>query len=167
MKPFCTTLFAVVILCATVAAAQDQPKFQSAAQIKVASLPGFPECAKAAPVNGDPGKGAAVIFAKFAAGCTVPMHWHSANEQLIAVAGTLKMEHQGGTPETVQKGGFVLMPAKHQHNATCTTACEFYIVTDGPFDIHYVDPSGNEIPPDQAIAAKKKTSAGSNKETKK
>ena len=122
MKPFSTTLFAVVILCATVAAAQDQPKFQSAAQIKVASLPGFPECAKAAPVNGDPGKGAAVIFAKFAAGCTVPMHWHSANEQLIAVAGTLKMEHQGGTPETVQKGGFVLMPAKHQHNATCTTA---------------------------------------------
>ena len=70
--------------------------------------------------------------------------------------------HQGGSPETLGKGEFVLMPSKHQHDFTCKTGCEFYIVTDAAFDIHYVDASGNEIPPDQALA-KQKPAAGTTK----
>ncbi len=155
MRKVTLTVLFLLVLCASVALAQDQPEFKPAAGNQVQSLPNFPTCAKAAPVHGDPSKGAAVIYAKFPAGCGVPTHWHSANERLIAISGTMRMEHQGGKPETAQKGEFIFMPAKHQHSATCTTACEFYIVTDGPFDIHYVDASGKEIPPDQALAAKK------------
>jgi hypothetical protein len=33
----------------------------------------------------------------------------------------------------------------------CTASCTFFITTDGAFDIHYVDASGNEIPVDQAL----------------
>ena len=37
-----------------------------------------------------------------------------------------------------------------------------YDMPSGPFDIHYVDASGNEIPPDKALAAqiKVKPAAG-------
>ena len=153
-KLSCAVLF-LVVLCASVALAQDQPKFEPAAKMQLMNVPGLPDCAKIAAANGDPTKGAAVIYAKWPAGCTIPMHWHTAREQLITVAGSGTIEHEGGSKETVTKGGFVLLPAKHKHNFTCKAACEFYIVTDGAFDIHYVDASGNEIPPDQALGAKK------------
>ena len=162
MKKAC--LLAIVTLGVMVAPVLAQePKFEPASQMKLQNFPGLPDCAKGAVANGDPTKGAGVIYAKWPAGCAVPMHWHTANEQLIAISGTGTVNHQGASaPETVSKGGFVFMPAKHQHSFTCKTACEFYIVTDGAFDIHYVDASGNEVPPEQAFA-KQKPAAGSKK----
>ena len=154
-KSYRVVVLLSIILAAGAVVAQDRPKFEPAAKMQLQSAPGLPECAKLAVANGDPTKSAGVIYAKWPAGCTVPMHWHMANEQLIVVSGSGKMAHQGGTAaETLSKGAFVFMPAKHQHSFTCTTACEFYVVTDGAFDIHYVDRSGNEIPPEQAIGAK-------------
>jgi quercetin dioxygenase-like cupin family protein len=140
---------------ASVALAQDQPKFEPTAQMKMINFPGLPDCAKGAVADGDPTKGAGVIYAKWPAGCGVPMHWHTASERLIVVSGSGTMQHEGGSAETVSKGGFVLMPSKHKHDFHCKAACEFYIVTDGAFEIHYVDASGNEIPPDQALKMKK------------
>jgi quercetin dioxygenase-like cupin family protein len=156
-------LIALILLvaCAVVAVAQD-PKFEPAAKMKMINFPGLPDCAKGAVADGDPGQGAAVIYAKWPAGCAVPTHWHTANERLVIVSGSGVAHHQGGSAEIVAKGEFIFMPAKHQHDFTCKTACEFYIVTDGAFDIHYVDASGNEIPPEQALA-KQKPAAGTTK----
>jgi len=153
----------VVIVAMALPAMAQEPKFEPAAKMNVQNLPGLPKCAMGAPANGDPSQGAAVIYVKATSGCNVPMHWHSATEQIVIVTGSASMNHQGAkAPESISKGEFVLMPAKHQHDFTCKTACDFYVVTDGAFDIHYVDASGNEIPPDQALS-KQKPAAGTSK----
>ncbi len=62
----------------------------------------------------------------------------------------------------VSPGDYVYLPGKHPHQFSCSTACMFFDVTEGAFDIHYIDNGGKEIPPDQALkpaakpAAKKK-----------
>src|SRR5438094_3283932 len=150
----------IALLLAVTASAQDQPKFESSAKMTLQNLPGLPDCVKAAATNGDPTKEAAALYAKSVAACKIPTHWHTANEQLMIVSGTARIEHQGGQPEMVQKGGYVFMPSKHQHSFACPGPCEFYVVTDGAFDIHYVDASGNEIPPEQALSS---TKAGAQK----
>jgi hypothetical protein len=48
------------------------------------------------------------------------------------------------------------MPSKHIHQATCTSACTMFVSSDAMFDIHYVDASGQEIPPEKALVTKKK-----------
>ena len=141
----------VALLLAASASAQDEPKFESPAKMTLQNFPGLPQCLKAAATKGDPTKEAAVIYAKLTAGCKVPMHWHTAAEQLMMVSGAARMEHQGGQPEMLSKGSYALLPSKHQHNFGCSGPCEFYIVTDGAFDIHYVDASGEEISPDKAL----------------
>ena len=150
----------VALLLAVSASAQDEPKFQSPAKMTLQNFPGLPQCLKAAATKGDPTREAAVIYAKLTAGCKVPMHWHTAAEQLMMVSGAARMEHQGGQPEMLSKGSYALLPSKHQHNFACSGPCEFYIVTDGAFDIHYMDASGNEIPPEQALSS---TKAGAQK----
>jgi hypothetical protein len=39
----------------------------------------------------------------------------------------------------------VFLPSRHHHQFPCATACIFYLISDGPLDIHYVDPDGKEI----------------------
>jgi hypothetical protein len=45
------------------------------------------------------------------------------------------------------------MPAKHVHRFHCTgtSGCEFYVYSDGVFDMHYVDDKGKEITTDEAL----------------
>jgi len=46
------------------------------------------------------------------------------------------------------------LTSKHVHQFTCVTACKLFLAIDAAFDIHYVDASGNEISPDDALKAK-------------
>jgi len=62
-------------------------------------------------------------------------------------------------PVALKAGGFVELPAKHVHQLKCTDACTLYVLSDGKFDIHYVDPDGKEIPPDQAMKPMNETVA--------
>jgi hypothetical protein len=54
---------------------------------------------------------------------------------------------------------FSYLSAKSIHQFKAVTAVLMLDLPDAAFDIHYVDKSGNEISPDQALkpAAKKKT----------
>jgi len=166
-KCFRLTLCAVAVLVTVaVASAQDEPKFESPAKMTLQNFPGLPQCLKAAATKRDPTKEAAVIYAKLTAGCKIPMHWHTAAEQLMMVRGAARMEHQGGQPETLSKGSYALLPSKHQHNFACSGPCEFYIVTDGAFDIHYVDASGNEIQPEQALSSTKSAKSAAKSKSK-
>jgi hypothetical protein len=90
---------------------------------------------------------------RFAPGCSVPWHWHSANEQIIVVDGTTKFQMKNDQPHNVANGGYVYGPAKHPHQASCAAGCTAYLTSDGPFDIHYIDQAGNEIAPEKALAA--------------
>lgn len=48
---------------------------------------------------------------------------------------------------------YAMMPSKHVHQFTCTSACSAFVSSDAAFDIHYVEASGAEISSDAALAA--------------
>lgn len=61
----------------------------------------------------------------------------------------------GGKTAVLGPGGYGMMPSKHVHQFTCTSACSAFVSSDAAFDIHYVDASGAEISPDAALTKKK------------
>jgi quercetin dioxygenase-like cupin family protein len=141
------------------AAAQDDMVFAPAKTDKFANLPGLPACLKVAVLRGDPSKGAAALMLKFTAGCTVPWHWHTAGEQLLLVSGSGRAEMKDGKPAAMHPGDYAYLPAKNVHQFTALAPTMLLNLPDAAFDIHYVDKSGSEIPPDQALKlASKKAS---------
>jgi quercetin dioxygenase-like cupin family protein len=145
------------------AAAQDNAKVgvTTLAGSKFGPLPGLPACATLSVQRGDPTKGAAVILIKMTSGCKIPWHWHTAAEALAMVSGKGKLEMKNGamSMSSVSPGDYVYLPGKHVHQFTCLAACTFFDLTEGPFDIHYVDKDGKEIPPDQALKPAAKPAA--------
>jgi quercetin dioxygenase-like cupin family protein len=146
-------LFALTFNCLTNSAfAQgDRSMVTTSAEAKFAGLPVLPSCATLAVEKGDPMKGASILLIKASSGCKIPWHWHTATEQLMFVSGTAKIEMQDSQPHALKKGDFALLPGKHHHQFTCASSCLFFNVIDGAFDIHYIDKSGNEIPPEEAL----------------
>lgn len=123
---------------------------------KFAPAQGLPACVAMAVESGDPAKGPSVILFKGSAGCRIPWHWHTATENVMMVSGAAKVEMKdGGASKVLGPGGFALLPSKHVHEFTCTSACAAFVNSDSAFDIHYVDASGKEIPPEAALAKKK------------
>ena len=150
-------VFAVCAVVAITAVAQtpEQFKVQTAGTAKYGGLPVFPSCAAFAVERGDPNTGPSLLLAKVSTGCVVPWHWHTAREELMLVSGTGKIEMKDQAPHTLPKGSFVLLPGKEAHQFSCQSQCLFFVNIADTFDIHYVDPSGNEIPAAQAIQAVK------------
>jgi len=145
-----------IVLIAGFAMAQqsaEQPQFVKAEEAKFVTSPVLPECLTFVIDHGDPKAGSSISLLKFASGCTVPMHWHSANENLMFVSGTGQFEMKGEQPHTCKAGDYVFAPARHPHQLSCAGGCTFYRFVDGPVDIHYVDAAGNDITPDKALAA--------------
>jgi quercetin dioxygenase-like cupin family protein len=151
----------VVAGMALCAMAQDKATVVTAAGSKLGPVPGLPACATISAQRGDPFKGAAVILAKTTPGCKIPWHWHTAAEGLMIVSGKPKIEMKDDTPasSTLGPGDYTYLPGKHVHQFSCATGCTFFIVTEGAFDIHYVDKDGKEIPFDQALGPAKKPAA--------
>ena len=141
------------------AQAEEKMVYAARSASKFGNLPGLPTCMTLSVQDGDPSKGAAVILAKFTAGCVVPWHWHTATEHLMMVSGHGQGEMKDGPTAALSAGDYLLLPGKSVHQFTCTVACTLFLVIDGTFDIHYVDASGKEIPPDQALKSKAKTPA--------
>lgn len=137
--------------------AQDAAVVRTLRESKFGPVPGLPACIRAAVQSGDPAKGASILLFKGASGCTVPWHWHTATENVMIVSGSAKFEmkeHGGST--TIGPGGYARMPGKHVHRFTCTSACTGFVSSDAAFDIHYVDASGKEIPPESALPKRRR-----------
>ena len=132
----------------------DKPVVSKASGQKYAPLPGVPDCLTLAVLRGDPGKGASVVEMKFTPGCIVPWHWHSFAESAIPLGGLLEISMKDEKPVLLTNGDFNYLPAKHIHQDKCSGSkpCAAIVSMDGPFDIHYVDKSGAEIPAAQALA---------------
>lgn len=129
-------------------------------EMKFGPIAGLPTCVQVAIESGDPAQGAFVALAKAKTGCAVPWHWHTANEQLMIVEGTARVQMKDmGQPVALRAGGFAMMPSHHTHEFRCTQACTFFIYSDQKFDIHYVDPQGKEIQPEEALKPVKETAA--------
>lgn len=140
--------------------AADQAGAHNMSEMKFGPIAGLPTCAQVAIQSGDPTQGAFVALAKLKTGCATPWHWHTAGEQLMLVEGTgrVQMKDQG-KPVALRAGGFAMMPSRHVHEFRCTETCTFFIYSDQKFDIHYVDPQGKEIQPEDALKAVKETAA--------
>ena len=159
----CCLLLAVLVLGSTVqpARADDSSKmvYAAGATAKFTNMPGLPTCSTLSVLNGDPSKGGSVILVKTATGCVVPWHWHTPTEQLMILSGRGKAEMKDGAPVSLHAGDYLSMPSKGVHQFTCVSACTFFLSSDGVFDIHYVDASGKEISPDEALKSKAKAPA--------
>lgn len=131
----------------------------TAAGSKFATLPVFPACATVSAQRGDPSKGGAVLLSKMTRGCVIPWHWHTAAEGLMIVGGKAKMDMKDAAAAALASGDYVYLPGKHMHQFSCLGACTFFVVTEGAFDIHYIDKDGKEIPPEQALGPAKKPAA--------
>lgn len=123
---------------------------------KFGNMAGLPTCMTLSVLHGDPTKGASIILLKFKAGCSVPWHWHTANEVLVMARGTGQAQMKSGQPMTMKSGEYLYLTAKEVHRFTAQSEVYLYDMPDGAFDIHYVDASGNEIPPEKALAAQVK-----------
>ena len=126
---------------------------QSPAESEFVPVPGIPPCSTAAVQSGDPATGASILLAKAETGCIIPWHWHSPFEHLLMVSGTARVDTRSGEPITLRAGGYAQLPPKHVHRFSCTETCLFFVHSDAAFDIHYVDETGAEITPEQALKA--------------
>lgn len=164
---WCSTIALLFVLVIS-ASAQGQEMAgkapgQNVAEMKFVTVPGLPTCTVGSVQNGDPTKGPSIIFAKAAAGCSIPWHWHTANEHLMIVSGVARLEMKDGKPLTLRAGGFALMPAHHVHQFHCERACQLYIYSDVAFDIQYVNKQGKDISPAEALKPLRETAATSMK----
>src|SRR2546430_466209 len=107
--------------------------------------PSMPRGAKIAVLQGDPGKaGPFVMRLKTPAGYKVAPHWHSQEENLTVISGTLylgmgdkldtKSEH------ALSAGGFHFLPGKVHHYAFAKVPTVVQGSSNGPLDIIYVNP---------------------------
>lgn len=136
-------LFLSPIFIATTVQAQEPSSSHSH---KFVNSPTLPACATINVVDGNPATEAATIMIHITEGCVVPWHWHTSKERIVVVKGNGVVEMKEGKTLNVVPGEFVAMAAKHIHRFTALTDVILYNMPDGPFDIHYVDPTGKEIP---------------------
>jgi quercetin dioxygenase-like cupin family protein len=149
------TILVFLLLAAMAVTAAAQNSVVTSADMKWMAFPNFPDCTKGTVLHGDPSAASGVVVeAKATAGCKIPWHWHTPNEQVGVISGTAKLEMKDGGAKTMTAGSYAFLQSKHVHQFTCTTACSIFVAADNVFDIHYVDASGKEIPADQAVGKK-------------
>ena len=163
IRCWCVPLALSLIVCGVDAArgqgTAEQPAVRNVDEMTFAPVPGLPTCTPSSVQSGDPRKAASVILAKMATGCSIPWHWHTANERLMLVSGVARVEAKDGKPLTLRAGGYAMMPSRHIHQFRCTASCVLYVYSDAALDIHYVDGQGKDISPDVALKAVKETAA--------
>jgi quercetin dioxygenase-like cupin family protein len=145
----------IVLIASLLMVEQGYTQVVTSADQKFANFPNFPTCMTGAVLHGDPSSASGVeIIGKATAGCKVPWHFHTPNEQVRMISGKAKVEMKGDAAKMLTAGGYAYLPSKHQHEFTCVTACSLFVSADGMFDIHYVDSDGKEISLEQALKKK-------------
>jgi quercetin dioxygenase-like cupin family protein len=107
--------------------------------------PSLPKGAQMAVLHGDPGKdGPFVLRLLVPKGYRIPPHWHSQDEQLTVISGTLYLgsgeRFDAATARGLAAGGFHYLPAKARHYAYAKTPTIVQVNGSGPFDITYSRP---------------------------
>lgn len=130
----------------------DQAKVVTPDQLAFQPMEGVPSCMTSNAIQGDPATGAATMVLKLTAGCSIPMHWHSAGEQVVMIKGNGLLQVKDEAAQNTSPGTYGMLMAKHPHRFACGAdgECLVYLFSDGKFDIHWVDAQGAEIPLDKA-----------------
>ena len=82
---------------------------------------------------------------------------------ILAGTSPVFAQAQEDKPLVARHGDFAYLPSHHVHRATCLGAapCLVFLSADAPFDIHWVDEAGQEIPLAAALpGAKRAVAAG-------
>jgi len=96
-------------------------------------------CLQSALETGNPQRGPSTWILKAPGGCVVPWHWHTAQEQLLVVAGDVMAEMIDHPATLLQAGGFAMMPGRMAHQFTCRgpQACVMFVTFDSAYDIKW------------------------------
>jgi len=96
-------------------------------------------CLLSALETGNPASGASTWILKAPVGCLVPWHSHTAQEQLIVVAGEVVAEMTGHPPTLLGPGGFAMMAGRMAHQFTCQgrDGCVMFVTFDRAYDIKW------------------------------
>ena len=118
-----------------VAKGTGQSVATAAADLKWNDVPDAPGV-KMAVASGDPAKGAAHFFMKFAPGFTAPMHHHNADHFVTVLAGTMVLSIDGKDAK-LPAGSFFKFSGKKAHMTKCDagTECVLFIDARGKWDI--------------------------------
>jgi quercetin dioxygenase-like cupin family protein len=103
------------------------------------------KCLKSSLESGDPRTGSSTFILSAPGKCVVPWHYHTAEEQLVVIRGSVFTQMDGMQPSTLVAGGFALMPSKKHHQFSCRSNSECLMVVsfDRPYDIFWVKERGN------------------------
>ena len=108
--------------------------------------PVLPAGAQIAVLEGNPSeKGPVTLRLRFPANYNIPAHWHSMTERVTVLSGTFhvgmgdKLDRHAS--QTLERGGFVSLPATMHHFAWTAAPTVVQINLEGPFDIFYVNPA--------------------------
>ena len=143
-----------VMISPATAAKTPKTKQSTKSASELVHMPGTPDCFLMKSEQGDPGKEASILKMKGSARCVVPWHWHPATENVMMVSGTAETQVKGEKPIQLGPGSFLSVPPKHVMNFACAHECTLFVYTDGPFAMHYVNDSGKEISPAEALKKK-------------
>ena len=102
------------------------------------------KCLQSALENGDPDTGPSTFLLKAPAGCRVPAHYHSAEEQLIVIQGNVSTGMKGMRSVSLTAGGVAVMPAKAVHWFSCRgkNPCLMVVTFNQKYDIVWVEGAG-------------------------
>jgi len=103
------------------------------------------------------------MIMRCSAGCYVPRHWHPASEEIMMIRGTADIRITGEKPVKLAPGGFLAVPPHHVMDFSCASESQLFLLTGGPFEIHYVNDAGNEISSQEALAAGRRSAAAKKK----
>jgi quercetin dioxygenase-like cupin family protein len=94
------------------------------------------KCLQSALEAGNPTKGASTFILKAPPGCVVPWHSHTAQEQLIIIAGAVLAEMTDHPSTRLGPGGFAMMEGHMANQFTCQgkAACVFFYTLYRDFD---------------------------------
>jgi len=99
--------------------------------------PNSPPGVQVAVLWGDPAKGAFGALHKFAAGFSVPLHFHSAGYRGVVVSGTFLQTAEGESEKSLTAGSYFAYTGKKKHVTKCTEASECVVLIDsgGAWDV--------------------------------
>ncbi len=142
----------LILLCAVMAAAQDQKPSSSHVMVEAAQLkwgpapPVLNKGAQAAVLSGDPSTaGPFVIRLKLPAGYKVAPHWHPTDENVTVLSGTFSLgmgeTFDAKATKPLTAGGYALLPAEMRHFAWTKNGATIQVHGMGPFVLNYVNPA--------------------------
>jgi quercetin dioxygenase-like cupin family protein len=97
------------------------------------------KCLSSAIETGNPTTGRSTLILKAPPGCVVPWHFHTAEEQLIVISGTVLAEMTNHRSTRLGPGGFAVMGGRMPHQFTCQgrSACLMIVAFDRAYDIYW------------------------------